>query len=187
VEIEEKMKLTIEIKPVEELSLQEEKLMNKHREIEFGKNETRNFKEYYPGADFIFIRQEARILGFGTLRPITLDYRDEKIEIIGICNIVSIEKGKDYGRVLLAGMMSYLKTKNKMGLGFCLRKNMNFYKKAGMEIKEDLIKKFIYKNPKNGEEIRDDVGDGFYYNDKDELIEMISSGKEMVYIDIAHW
>jgi hypothetical protein len=119
------------------------------------------------------------------LRPISIVYLGVKYNIFGVCSILSIKKGKGYGRILISSMIKYAKKTGKTLLGFTLK--AGFFKKAGLKIKKNFVKRFIYKNPKTGKEIIDDDGDGLYLNGKDNFIKKVLSNKSKVYIDILYW
>ena len=97
-------KIIIEIIKHNELPKRYEILMNKWRKKEFGPNEIKDFKkDYLPGAIFFFVKDNNKIVAFGGLRKITIHYLGKKYRILGICNIVSIKKGKGYGRLQEGG------------------------------------------------------------------------------------
>ena len=155
-------------------------LMNRWRKKEFGPQWTiRNFKkDYLPGARFFFLKENRKIVAFGTLRKVTINYLGKKYNILGICNIISIEKGKGYGKILIAAMIKYLKKTGKTGLGFCRSKNTQFYKKAGLNTIKDLTKRFALRNATtNKYKYDEEGGDGIYIDGKDKLIKKVLSTK----------
>jgi len=160
-------------------------LMNKWRKIEF--NDPKHFRKDYPNADFFFVKDHGKIVAFGTLRPITIKYLGKTYKIMGFCNIITIEKGKGYGKIIVKTMINYLKEKGKTGLGFCRRAQLPFYEKSGLKTKKDFIKRFVYRDPITKEEIKDNEGDGLYYNGKDGFVKKVLSTKSTVYINIPHW
>lgn len=161
-------------------------LMNKWRKKEFGRKEIKNFKkDYFPSAKFFFVKDDKNIVAFGCLRDISMRYLGKTYNILGICNIVSIQKGRGYGLILINAMIDYLKKTGKTGLGFTAVSG--FFKKAGLSVKSNFIKRFIYINPITKEEIIDDEGDGIYYDGKDHFIKKVLSTKSIVYINILHW
>jgi predicted N-acetyltransferase YhbS len=134
-----------------------------------------------------FIKKEKEIAAFGLLIPVKVKHLEKDYNIFGIGSIIAIQKGKGYGKKLIQAMIDYLKKKGKTGLGFCSRENMRFYEKSGIATQKNLIRKFRYKNPKTGEIIKDNDGDGFYYNGKDNLIPKILSTRLLAYINISFW
>jgi len=187
-------KITIEIIKHNELPKKYEVLMNKWRKKEFGLNEIKDFKkDYLPGAIFFFVKDKKEIVAFGGLRKITIDYLGKKYNILGICNIVSIKKGKGYGQLLISAMISYLKKRGKTGVGFCSKNISKFYGKAGLKVVRNLTQRFVWKNPRTGEtKIDEEGGDGIYIEGKDKFIQKILSTKGLAYyylLDIKkpHW
>ncbi len=180
------MKITIETKKCKELYKSEMDLMNKWRRRDFGPQESKNYKKDYPlDTNFFFVRDEKEIAAFGALQPIAINYLGKNYKILGICNIISLQKGKGYGKKLIAAMIHSLKKAGKTGLGFTTK--TDFFKKAGLNTKKDFIRRFIYRNPITKEEIIDREGDGIYYEGKDGFIKKVLSNKSIVYIGIPHW
>lgn len=180
------MTIKIEIKKVKNLTKSEMELMNKARVREFGKNQVKNWKKDYPlSTDVFFVKDNKQIVSFGLLRQIKINYLGKNYNILGICSIISIKKGKGYGKVLMKSMVDYLKKKGKTGLGFTLK--TEFFKKAGLITKENFIKRFRYKNPVTLKVEIDNEGDGIYYEGKDNFIHRVLVTKSIVYIDIPHW
>jgi hypothetical protein len=172
------MKITIEIIKDKYLSRSQMTLMNKWRVKEFGLENFKNFKkDYWPGARFFFVKDSGKVVSFGGLRDVRIRYLGKKYSILGICNIISVIKGKGYGKIVIQAMMDYSKRTGKTLLGFCEKKNSKFYGKAGLKIGKDLDRRFILKNPKTDEEKGDKGADGIYYDGKDRLIKKVLSTK----------
>jgi len=187
-------KIIIEIIKHNQFPKKYESLMNKWRKKEFGPSEVKNFKkDYLPGAIFFFVKDNKRIVAFGGLRKITIEYLGKKYNILGICNIVSIEKGKGYGQLLISAMIAYLKKTGKTGVGFCNKDVSKFYEKAGLKVVKNLTQRFVLKNPKTGEiKIDEEGGDGIYIEGKDKFIQKLLSTKGTAYyylpdIKKPHW
>jgi len=173
------------IKKGSSLSNQEVKLMNLARKKEFGTKEIKDFKKDYPLDSNYFFVLDKKIVAFGILIPISIDYLGKKYKIMGICSIISLKKGKGYGKILIQAMISYLKKTNKTGLGFTTK--TKFFKKAGLKTKKNFIKKFVYVNPKTKEKVYDNEGDGIYLEGKDKFISKVINNKSKVFINIIHW
>ena len=180
------MKITIKMKKGKALSRKEMSLINKQRIKEFGRNETKNLKTDYPlTSEFIFVKEGKEVVAFGILIPITITFLDKKYDIIGICSIISIKKGKGYGKILSRYIITYLNRKGKTGLGFTLQ--TKFFKKAGFKTKKRFIKRFKYRNLATGKIEEDNEGDGIFIEGKDKFITKILSTKSSVFIDIPFW
>jgi len=178
--------MRLEIKKNKNISNAEKALINKNRAKEFGKGEIKDFKkDYEPETLWFFVKEKGKVVALGGLRPITIKYLGKTYKIGGICSIISIVKGKGYGKILMSFMIDYSRKTGKTILGFTGK--TEFFRKAYLGTKKDFIKRFIYKNPKTGEEIIDNDGDGIYYEGKDKIISKILSGKKPVYINVLHW
>lgn len=178
--------MKLEIKKGNKLTANTLKLMRKTRLKEYGKD-TIDFKKTELKNTFFFVKDNNKIVSFGMLKPITINYLGKKYNFFGIANIISIKKGKGYGKILIKSMLDYLKKTGKSGLGFCDGKISEFYRKAGLNTKKDFIKRFQYKDPKTGKITIDNDGDGLYYNGKDNFIKKILSNKSMVYMETLFW
>ena len=160
-------------------------LINKTRVREWGDSERKNKKDFEPDTKWFFVKDGRKVVSFGGLRPIKINYLGRKYNINGICSIISIEKGKGYGKVLVKAMINYLKKNGKTGLGFTLQ--TKFFEKTGLKAKKNFIQRFVYINPKTGKKTIDNEGDGIYYNGKDNFVSKVLKTKEIVYIPILHW
>jgi len=181
------MAIRIEMKSNKVISRFENDLMNKFKSKEYGrKHKRKDFRKDYPDSVFFFVKGKGKITAFGTFRRLTLEFKCKRYRIFGICNILTIQRGKGYGKILIKAMIKHLKRTGKTGLGFCISKNMKFYKKSGMSIKKEFIRRVVYKNPKGKLEPEKNA-DGFYYEGKDKLITKILSGKSIAYTDLKDW
>ena len=180
--------MKVEKRNVSSLSKSEMDLMNVWMMKEFGKKYVRKFKEYYPGnAKCFFVQGDEGIIAFGILNPVVAEYLGKKYNIFGMGDILTIERGGGYGRILLEAMIGYLKKNGKTGIGFCVRKNLPFYKKVGLGTEMNLMKRFRYRNPKSGRLGSGKNGDGLFYNGKDKFIEKVMDGKSSVYLNVKLW
>jgi len=174
------------IKKNKNLTKSERKLINKNRIKDFGIKEKKDFnKDYEPDTLWFFVKDKRKTVALGGLRPINITYLSKRYKIWGICSIISIEKGKGYGRKLIKSMINYCRKTGKSALGFT--EKTEFFKKVGLGTKKDFIKRFIYKNPETQEELIDNDGDGIYYSDQDNFIKKVLSTKSKVYIEVIHW
>lgn len=180
--------MVVEIRKVGSLSKSEMDLMNVWMEKEFGKKYVRKFKEYYPGnAKCFFVKNKKDVVAFGILNPVVAEYLGEKYNIFGVGDIVTIRRSEGYGKVIMAAMIKYLKKSGKTCLGFCARKNLLFYKKAGFGTKMNLMKRFRYRNPKSGRLGPEKNGDGLFHEGKDGFVNEILKTNSLVYLDTKLW
>jgi len=176
--------LRMKIKKNKNLSKAEKELINKNRIKEF--NDPKDFsKDYEPETLWFFLKNNGKVVALGGLRPITASYLGKTYKLGGICSIISIVKGKGYGSYLMSFMIDHSRKTGKTILGFTGK--TEFFRKADLGTKKNFIRRFIYKNPKTGEKVIDNDGDGFYYEGKDKFISKVLSGKKPVYINVLHW
>jgi len=161
--------------------------MNIWMKKEFGKKYIRKFKKYYPSnARCFFIKDKNEIIAFGILNPLIAEYLGKKYKFFGVGDILTIRRGKGYGRTLMKAIIKHLRKNKITGIGFCARKNTSFYKKVGMKSKKDLMKRFRYRNPKNKRLSPVKNGDGIFY-ENDNFMEKILETKEPIYLSIKLW
>jgi hypothetical protein len=137
--------------------------------------------------DVFFTVSEDDVVSLGRLRPVVISLDNKNYDILGIADIVSVIKGRGYGKMLLKSMLKYLKQKNKTGIGFCLSKNSVFYEKSKFKITKDMAKLFVYK-AKNGKLVVNDWdNDIIYYNGKDNFMARFLKSPKKVLTSIPHW
>lgn len=177
--------MKVEIKKNKNLTGEEKDIINNSRIKEWGERERKDFsKDYEQDAEWFFLKDNNKLVSLGCLRPIVINYLGKEYKIMGICSILSLEKGKGYGKILIKSIIHYLKEKNITGLGFTIK--TEFFKKAGLKAEKDFIKRFIYRKP-NGEDIVDNEGDGVYFEGKDKFISKVLKNKLPIYIEVLHW
>jgi hypothetical protein len=153
-----------------ELTQTEKDLINTHRAKEFAPTEVKDFdRDYEPETLWFFVQVDSETVSFAGLRPVALTYMGEKYNLLGICSVISIAKGRRYGTTLMTSITNHVKKTGKTAIGFTLQ--AEFFKKAGLGTKKEFIKRFIYRNPATGEEEIDEEGDGIYVEGNDRLIE----------------
>lgn len=178
--------ITTEHKSLKNLSKEETTLMNKARITNFGKNATKDWKKEYPLDSIVFfVKRNQKIVSFLLLMPISVSYLRKRYQVLGICSVISLDKRKGYGLLLVDSALSYIKKTKKSALGFTTA--TDFFKKTGFKVKKALIKRFVYIDPITKKKIIDNIGDGIYYNGKDNFIKKVLSTKGKVIIPILHW
>ena len=168
--------------------------INKSRIKQYGKDINLFSKKQQKDAVFFFVEDDNKIGSLGLLMDIKMNYLGKNYSIRGIGGILSIEKGKGYGKILINAMVDYLEKTGKTGLGFCSEENSKFYEKAGLKTSKNLNLRFEMKNPKTGETEKDPDGGctGIYYNGKDNLISKVLKTKSIGYywfpgLNEPHW
>ncbi len=140
--------------------------------------------EAYANDTFFIITDEERILAAGRLRPIELDFLETTYFILGVADIVAVEKGKGYGRALIEAVHARLIETEMTGVGFCRPSKSPFYEKMGFNIAKDLVERFVYKEF-IGVGHSEDV---LYVNGKDRFMEQVlAHPDEIVHIPVPNW
>jgi hypothetical protein len=182
-----KLKNTLSVIKVKnkDLSKSQKEIINQARVSEWGKEYEKDFsKDYEPETIWFFVKNKGEVVALGGIRPIELNYLRKKYKIGGICSTISLIKGKGYGKILISFMKEYSYKTGKTILGFTTQ--TEFFKKVGLKIEKNFVKRFVYVKP-DGEEVFDDVGDGIYYEGRDKIISKILKTKKPVYIRVLHW
>ena len=144
-------------------------------------------KKKYSKDKFFIATDKKKIVSMGRLIPIKIKFAGKDYDIKGIAGIVSVEKGKGYGKALMTSIKKYLEKNKKTAIGFCGRKNDGFYIKCGFKIKKNISERFIYTN-ENGKAFWDNEGDDVVYLEgKDKFMEKILSNKLNIDIPIMPW
>jgi hypothetical protein len=190
--VERKMNIQIISKKVEKLSKKEINFMNDCRIKEYGKGSSVDFKKEDSKGELIFVKDNNKIVAFGMLKPVILKFLNKKYTILAMGRGMSVIKGKEYGRILQAVRIYYIKKAGKTSIAFTDKKNIKFYEKAGFKIVKNFTERFRYKDPITGEIVKDDEdgeepGDGVFYEGKDKLITKMLSNKSPAYVDGQTW
>ena len=97
-------------------------------------------------AKFFLLLDGDKILAIGELIPVEpVNFSGEIFSILGVGGILASEKGKGYGKKIMAAIKDYLVSKNKTGIGFCVLRNKDFYKKCGFKVDTNSIKRFVFQ------------------------------------------
>lgn len=123
--------------------------MNQQRIHEYGKN-TKNFRQYERESLFFFLRDgdhdDGQIRAWGMLKPVTITYQGRIYNILGIGNIIAVDKGQGYGKQLMTAIKAYLHEHKTIGLGFCAPEVSPFYVRCGYHVVEGLAGRFRYQH-----------------------------------------
>ncbi|MCB9458534.1 MAG: GNAT family N-acetyltransferase [Anaerolineaceae bacterium] len=159
--------------------------MNAQRIHEYGVN-TKNFANEKQ-SKFIYLWDDDALKAFGMLKPLTLTCQGQSQAILGIGNIMAIEKGRGHGKSLMTYMMGYLKERNAVGLGFCDRENSGFYRKCGYTVVEGISARFRYRHAQEtGDRERlESVPDVLCSSP--EFIAWLQSSNEPIEVDVPFW
>jgi predicted N-acetyltransferase YhbS len=150
--------------------------------------EIRLLKEEEGESIFFFVKDGSRVVSLGLLKPIKIKYLGKNYNFLGIGNIISIEKGKGYGTILMKEILRYLKEKNITGIGFSRSEIIDFYRKAGFMTSWGLKRRFFYDygdKEKNKSIVKKRYG--IYFDGRDKLVSKLLKTKIIVKIPCGHW
>jgi predicted N-acetyltransferase YhbS len=149
--------------------------------------ELKILKEEEMPSTFFFIKKNNKVVAFGLLRPIKINYLGKNYNILGISNMIAVVKGKGYGKELVQEMIKFLSKKGKTGIGFCSEENIGFYKKSGFVVEGKLRNRFFYDYG-NLEENKDAMSDFvIYFEGKDKFVAKLLKTKSLIKIPCEHW
>ncbi|MBA3872504.1 MAG: GNAT family N-acetyltransferase [Anaerolineae bacterium] len=162
--------------------------MNKQRLMEYGEN-TKDFKKNELASIFFFLDQAESVKAFGMLKPLNIIHDGKQCPILGISNIIAVEKGRGYGKLLMQAIKEYLVSKHMNGLGFCDHEICPFYVQCGFQIIEGLSSRFqyLYAQQDGQKEKLDSPRGTIYFEGRDKLASKLLANDEPIYIDVPFW
>lgn len=162
-------------------------IINEYRKKRLDRSSTWDHQNnnYFHDRLFFLVRDDNKLVSFGTLRSIKVYINGKEIGIMGIQAVISIVQGKGYGKVLMQEMIKYADKNDSILVGFCEHKNAEFYIKSGLEVFENKNLNFIFVR-ENGEEYTEE-GDVIYYSAKDSIIKDALINNRKVKHLIPHW
>jgi hypothetical protein len=181
------MNIQIISKKVKDLSKKEIDFMNGVRLKIYGKGSSVDFKKEDKKGEFIFVKENGKIMAFGMMKPVKVKLNGKDYTILGIGRGITIKQSKGWGKVLNAARILELKRTGKTGVAFTGKKNLEFFRKVGYQIGKDGIRKFAYKNPKTGKLEYDGDGDIVYYEGKDKFVTKLLNSKNKAITNTDFW
>jgi GNAT superfamily N-acetyltransferase len=139
----------------------------------------REFKQQFTAADhkkdkiFFLLKDGFTIMALGAVWEISpVIFRNVSYSLLGVLNVIANEKGKGYGKRVVSAIRDYMIKHDKTGIGFCMPKNQEFYKKCGFSITTDITQRFVYLN--DGNRITNQDGQFIFYQDSsDEFMKKV--------------
>jgi hypothetical protein len=161
-------------------------MMNSQRIKEYGEN-TKDFKNNEQESTFFFLKENDQIKAFGMLKPVILHYENKTYQIVGIANVIAMEKSKGFGTIIMQQITKYLEENNLVMVGNTYIDNFEFYKKCGYRFIPGLLGRFVYIKD-NGEELKTETQnyDMFIYDPQDALKDVLE-GDSSVVIKVPFW
>jgi len=167
------------------------KMMEDQRVKEYGEN-TKDFRNKERESTFFFLKDDDEVKAFGMLKPVTLYYEGKPYPIMGIANVMAVEKSKGWGKVLMQQITEYLERNKIPGMGNTYSGNFEFYKKCGYTFVPGLLQRMVYLKD-NGEEVRTEsqTEEGEDYSmfiyDSQNILKDVVEGKKRVVIKVPFW
>ncbi|MFH1030362.1 MAG: GNAT family N-acetyltransferase [bacterium] len=161
--------------------------MVKHRIREYGEN-TKDFEANERESIFFFLKHAGEIKAFGMLKPAKIYHDSTEYDIMGVGNVMAIEKSKGYGSILMEYMRKYLEKNRFVCIGNTHKDNFEFYKKCGFTFIPDLVDRFVHIDKNGKHDNKKDWTDyGMFILDQDNKLEEIINGKKEIIIKIPLW
>jgi hypothetical protein len=162
--------ITTQIVLGKELSREDLIKINEHRKIEFHSDTNIN-----PNPDnddwekpyFLVRNGSGKLVSFGRLHYLKVMFRGKLYPILGIASILSIEKRKGFGKIVIEEMEKFIRKRKMTAIGFCDNEDVAFYEKCGLGILKNSIDRFIFSKGSKSEK----PGDVIYFKGSDKLIE----------------
>jgi predicted GNAT family N-acyltransferase len=82
----------------------------------------------------LLLDQQKQLKAYLNLIDIVIRLDNKDVQAFGIGNVCSSEKGKGWGKELILRTNDYLKEKQRLGILFCKRDLVQFYKKNGWKL-----------------------------------------------------
>lgn len=179
--------IKVEIISGKDLSQENLDLINKYRKIRLDRISIWDHQSnnYFHERLFFLVKNNNKLVSFGTLRSIKIYIDKQEIEIMGIQAVISIIQGKGYGKILMHEMIKYAEENKLILVGFCEHRNAEFYIKSRLEVFENKNLNFVFVK-ENGEEYTEE-GDVIYYSANGSNIKEALLKNEKIKHFIPHW
>jgi predicted N-acetyltransferase YhbS len=181
------MDIQIISKKTKVLTDSEIKIMNKSRVKLWGKDAKVNFRKEDSKGEFIFVKNNGKIVAFGGMKPVKIKLGNQNFVILGIGRDMAIKKRKGWGRILNNARIMELRRTGKTGIAFTETHNIPFFEKVGYKVKKNGIRKFRYLNPKTKELVYDPDGEMVYYEGKDKFVTKLFNSEKLAITDTEFW
>jgi GNAT superfamily N-acetyltransferase len=147
---------------------------------EYGEN-TKDFENNERDSVFFFLKEESIIKAFGMLKPVTIYANLKEYQIMGMANVIAVEKSKGYGTILMEHVKKYLDNNRFVCISNTHKDNFEFYTKCGFTFIPGLVERFVYID-KEGHKHGGDWTDYcmLIYDPSNKLSEVISGTSEII-------
>lgn len=169
-----------------ELTDAERELINYNRSCEFGSQPLESTDEYLSHNFFLGYAND-QLVSFGRLKYIDVARGSQQHSILAIATIVSIEKGKGYGRLIMEAMHNFIGQDGRTAIGFCDPMYSGFYQKVGFTIVQQGSQQFHYIDSEGAEQpLKYPNNDVLLLNGRDNLGQYIVDGAEVT-LPVQQW
>ena len=180
-------KFTIEEKLGKHLSQERIDFMVYQRIREYGKN-TKDFEHHERESLFFFLKEGEEIHAFGMLKPVNISYGAKEYPIMGIGNVMALEKSQGYGTMLMNHIRTYLEKNGDIGLGNTHKDNFIFYQKCGFTFIPGFVERFVSIEKDGRRREPHDWSDyAMFMYDVDHTLEEVIHGQDDIIIKIPLW
>ena len=189
--MDKKVDLRTEILLGKDLPEEVIKMMEDQRVKEYGEN-TKDFRNKERESTFFFLKGNDEVKAFGVLKPVNLYCEAQSYPIMGITNVIAVEKSKGWGKVLMKQITEYLERNKIPGMGNTYSGNFEFYKKCGYTFVPDLLQRMVYVKD-NEEEVRTETrteeGEDYsmFIYDSQNILKDVVEGNKRVVIKVPFW
>jgi len=96
-------------------------------------------------ADFFLLKDDlGKLLAFAKVEEIDVDWQGKSHTVLKFSMLVSLDKGKGYGKAVMAEIKRFVDSQEKTALGFCETELIPFYRKCGLEVLSNADNQFYY-------------------------------------------
>lgn len=178
---------TIEEQIGKELNRELINFMVQHRVRDYGEN-TKDFENDERESIFFFLKEDEEIYAFGMLKPVIVYYAGKEYPILGMGNVMAIQKGKGYGKMLVNHIRTFLDKSGHVCIGNTHKDNFRFYEKCGFTFIPGLVDRFVYIDEHGKRYTGQDWTDyAMFIYDQDNNLDEVINGKDDVVIKIPLW
>ncbi len=159
-------------------------LINEQRRLNFGDDFSGDFSRQLEMIYALLLDNDT-VKAFGTLLSVDLTHHNTSYKILGIGNVVAIEKGHGYGKHLMIAIRNYLASQNIIGIGFCEPRLSKFYRACGYTVIKNISDRFHYSSANIQKD--HEALDVLCYTPNNEFIRSLQTDKTPIHINQPIW
>ena len=136
---------------------------------------------------YFILKYKRKLLSFAILERVYVRFRAKKYMLAGIGDMISVVRGKGYGKQIMTAMRKYAKAKKWTVVGFCGRHNTEFYVNCAYKIAKNEVIRFIHKKKYGTLEKNTWDKDVVYITGRNNFMkEFLAHKKDIVWVPY-HW